>query len=77
MISDSDEPGLSFRRSSFCGVGGCVEVAAQPDGEILVRDGKDLSSVSPVLRFTQIEWDAFLTGVAAGEFAPDALSVRS
>jgi hypothetical protein len=55
-----------YQRSSFCGVGSCVEVAALPDGHIALRDGKapDL----PPHIFTGTEWDAFVAGVVAGEF---------
>ena len=66
-----------FRRSSFCGSVGCVEVAALPgDGgisEIVVRDAKDKQPDAPVLRFTTTEWDAFVNGVLAGEFSTAAL----
>jgi Domain of unknown function (DUF397) len=63
-----------FRRSSFCGSVGCVEVAVLPGGEIVVRDSKDESPVAPVLRFTNAEWDAFVSGVLAGEFSTATLS---
>jgi len=64
-----------FRRSSFCGSVGCVEVAALPGGgEIVLRDSKDESPGAPVLRFTNAEWDAFVSGVLAGEFSTATLS---
>jgi predicted secreted Zn-dependent protease len=44
----------------------CVEVAGQPDGTIWVRDSK-LGEDSPVLRFTQSEWEAFVEGVQKHE----------
>jgi hypothetical protein len=66
----------AFRRSSFCGNMSCVEVAASPDGDILVRDAKN-SDNGPVLRFTEQEWTDFLNGVTAGEFTPAALNGRS
>lgn len=62
-----------FRRSSFCGAGGCVEVALRHDG-VALRDGKDDDPGAPVLRFDAQEWDAFLRGVLAGEFSRDALA---
>lgn len=65
-----------FRRSSFCGAGGCVEVALLPDHSIAVRDGKDDRTGAPVLLFDQTEWSAFVRGVQAGEFAPEALTER-
>lgn len=62
---------VRFRKSSFCGNGGCVEVATLPGDEIALRDSKD--DTSPVLRFTPDEWDAFLAGVLDGQFSRDAL----
>lgn len=66
----------AFRRSSYCGDMSCVEVAASPEGEILVRDTKD-SENGPVLRFTEQEWIDFVRGVTAGEFTPAALTSNS
>jgi hypothetical protein len=63
-----------FRRSSFCVGGACVEVAALPGDEIVVRDAKDKRSDAPVLRFTTTEWDAFVNGVLGGEFSTAALA---
>lgn len=37
--------------------------------EIALRDSKDPQG--PVLRFTRQEWDAFVAGVGAGDFAFD------
>jgi len=54
-----------WRKSSFCGDGFCVEVA-EVDGDIAMRDGK--RPEQPCLIFTMPEWDAFVTGVRAGEF---------
>lgn len=75
-MSDIDEPPARFHRSTFCGPGGCVEVAAISTDEFLVRDAKDLSPNAPVLRFDSTEWDAFVAGVLAGEFSPTALTSR-
>ena len=55
-----------WHKSSFSDNGSCVEVADLADGGRLVRDSKD--PASPVLRFTAVEWDAFIRGVMAGEF---------
>ncbi len=55
----------SWRKSSFCASGECVEVA-RSDGSIVVRN-----SMEPRLRevrYTPEEWQAFVTGVKAGEF---------
>ena len=65
-MSADGSPMPEFRRSTFCNSnGGCVEVAREARGAS-VRDGKN--SDSPVLRFTEIEWRAFVQGVRAGEF---------
>ncbi len=56
----------SFRKSTLCNPeGGCVEVARTDQGA-LVRDAKRPDS--PVLSFTEQEWQAFVGGVRAGEF---------
>lgn len=68
-----DQCGLVFHRSTSCSDMNCVEVAATPDGDILVRDTKD-DEDGPVLRFTAEEWGDFLSGVTAGEFTPAALA---
>ena len=46
--------------------GNCVEVASLPEGEIGVRNSRDVRGA--VLRFTPDEWHAFLGGVRNGEF---------
>ena len=56
---------LTFKKSTFCGNGSCVEVATA-GSEFFVRNSKDPEG--PVLRFTSAEWQAFLAGAAAGEF---------
>jgi len=55
-----------FQRSSFCHNGNCVEVAADRDGSIAVRDAKNVQQQA--LRYTTEEWVAFVRGVKAGEF---------
>lgn len=60
---------IEYRISSFCNIGGCVEVGQSPDGSVVLRDSKDAErSVS--LAFTNEEWAAFVKGVKAGEFDP-------
>jgi hypothetical protein len=54
-----------WRKSSRSGANGCVEVALVSD-RIAVRDSKDPHG--PTLLFTAHEWQAFLTGIRAGEF---------
>lgn len=55
-------------KSSFSGGNGngCVEVAFLPSGEVAVRDTKDRSL--PAHRYAAEAWEAFVTGVRAGEF---------
>lgn len=54
-----------WRKSTFSGLNGCVEIAVL-EGEIAVRDSKDHNG--PVLRFTPAEWDAFLRAAKDGQF---------
>ena len=66
---------IGFRRSSFCVGGACVEVGALPGGDkIIVRDAKDTRPDAPTLHFTPSEWDAFVSGVQAGEFSTETLT---
>jgi hypothetical protein len=58
--------GIDFRKSSFSGGGGCVEVGFLPDGDVVVRDSK--APAVTALVFGPTEWKAFLSGVKAGEF---------
>ena len=62
----SDADWLEFKRSSFCSVGACVEVAVTADNHVAVRDAK--LEDGPVLFFNADEWRAFLAGVRNGEF---------
>lgn len=55
-----------FKSSLSYSNGNCLEVARLPDGQVGVRDSKNPERA--VLRFTQAEWQAFLTGVQRGEF---------
>jgi hypothetical protein len=58
-----------FRKSSFSGGGGCVEVRLLPDGHVAVRDSKQPSL--PASSHTPTAWRAFLAGIRAGEFGRD------
>ncbi|MEU2256143.1 DUF397 domain-containing protein [Nocardia xishanensis] len=63
-----DLTGAVWRKSSYSGAdGNCVEVAFLGGGNVAVRDTKDKGS-GPILAFTPSEWDAFVSGVSAGEF---------
>ncbi len=60
---------IEYRISSFCTMGGCVEVGQLPGGAVAVRDSKDPERRTSLV-FTGDEWTAFLAGVKAGEFDP-------
>lgn len=55
---------MKFRKSSYCGLGSCVEVGVDGD-DVVMRDSKN-----PELevRCTRQEWEDFLAGVRNGEF---------
>lgn len=58
-----------WKKSSFSGSatqGECVETCLEGD-DILVRDSKD-NGLGAVLKFNRAEWNAFISGVKAGEF---------
>jgi hypothetical protein len=55
-----------FRKSSFSGGTGCVEVRLLADGRVAVRDSKDVG-LAPN-DFSPTAWTAFLAAVRAGEF---------
>lgn len=60
-----------FKKSSYCGGNGCVEVEMDVDQDgdrvIRVRDSKQGDN-GPVLMFNRAEWQNFLDGAADGEF---------
>ncbi len=55
-----------FRKSSYSGGGGCVEVSISDLGDVRVRDSK--LTDGPELSFDRREWTAFLLAVHDGEF---------
>jgi hypothetical protein len=65
-VSDnSGESGPAWRRSSRSyGSGACVEAAARYGMRIDVRDSKNPDG--NVLRFTPVQWNAFVAGVRSG-----------
>jgi hypothetical protein len=63
MIIPTEGP--HWRRSRQCASGACVEVAKIGE-EVLIRDSKN-RDLRP-LAFSQIEWEAFVAGVKAGDF---------
>jgi hypothetical protein len=58
----------NWHKSTFSGGenSGCVEVASIP-GFVGVRDTK-LGATSPILAFTNAEWEAFVQGAREGAF---------
>lgn len=62
---------LRWRKARASVSGNCVEVA-KGGNLIYVRDSK-VAPNGPALAFTTGEWNAFLTGVGAGEFTLSAL----
>ena len=57
---------FEWRKSTYSGVNGCVEVAILND-QIAIRDSKDPRG--PMLLFTYSEWAAFIRGVRDGQFS--------
>ena len=68
VMVDDQQPGPKWRRSTRCANNSCVEVA-MAEGSVLVRDSKDPEG--RVLTFTPAEWEAFATGIVAGDFTFD------
>ena len=60
---------VTYKISSFCSLGECVEVGQLSGGSVTVRDTKDPERRA-ALTFTRDEWDAFVKGVKNGEFDP-------
>ena len=61
----NDAARSDWQKSTFSGASGCVEI--RNDGtDVLVRDSKNPEQA--FLRFTPVEWTAFLNGSKAGEF---------
>jgi len=62
----ADHSTVSWRRSSYCGTGACVEVAGLDASVVFVRDAKEDNG--PALAFGSVEWSDFLVGVKSGHF---------
>lgn len=62
-----DVTAATWRKSSYSGQGGqCIEVADGFPGAMPVRDSKDPDG--PALVFPADRWQAFVSGVKAGDF---------
>jgi Domain of unknown function (DUF397) len=62
----SDISGAQWTKSRACSAEGCVEIAHLPNGDVALRDSKDISKAAHI--FNRGEWNAFLTGARNGEF---------
>jgi hypothetical protein len=65
----SEASWVKSRRSGPTG-GNCVEVAFLADGQVAMRNSRYPGG--PALIFSPAEWDAFLGGVADGDFTAAA-----
>lgn len=65
-MTDDGTQAPQWRTSLRCSSAACVEVAKVGE-TYLFRDSKD--PAGPTLSFTTDEWDAFVAGVEAGDFA--------
>ena len=63
-MTEVDEHGLVWRRSSYCADSACVEVAATDTGSTCATRRPD----DGVLRFTRTEWADFHRATRLGEF---------
>ncbi|HXZ73550.1 MAG TPA: DUF397 domain-containing protein [Streptosporangiaceae bacterium] len=64
-MAKTEDPTSGWRKSSRSESGACVEVCIGA-GEVLLRHSGDRQG--HVLTFSHPEWQAFLEGVALGEF---------
>lgn len=73
-MSTFEDSCITWRKSSLCDGGGCVEVAVADDTDtcnveggdevFLMRNSKD--SRGQILRFTSEEWEKFITHIKEG-----------
>lgn len=66
---DEDVMPTRWRKSSYSGTSGCVEVASKLDC-VYVKDSKD--SGSPILSFDRAQWQTFLGEVKDSGFVGGA-----
>jgi len=59
-----DPSSVTWRKSSRCAHGECIEVGALATSSIAVRDSKDRGA-GPSLVFSPAEWRSFLAGIRA------------
>lgn len=65
-MPQSDTSRAAWITSRACNNSACVQVAHLPGGMVAIRDSKDTGKAAHV--FDREEWEAFLSGVKAGDF---------
>jgi len=73
-MSAFGNPHVSWRRSSLCDGGGCVEVAVVDDASIDNKEGSDAvflmrnsrDTAGQILRLTSEEWAQFIAHIKEG-----------
>ncbi|WP_352302338.1 DUF397 domain-containing protein [Kineosporia sp. NBRC 101731] len=71
-MENLDLAGLVWRKSSFSGLNGCVQMASLPDGSVVLRDSKRPNL--GILLCASSAWAALLEAGRSGEL--DVLSGR-
>ena len=64
MTRSREANSATWRKSSECANGECVEIA-RPPGRVLLRSSQDPHGV---LEFTALEWSVFVSALRRGEF---------
>ncbi len=64
-MTDLEWSSNTWRKSTASGTSNCVEVAFSGES-VLMRNSR--SQQGPIVSFSYLEWEAFLTGVRNGEF---------
>jgi Domain of unknown function (DUF397) len=57
---------MVFRKSSYCGASGCVEVAHLDSGQVALRDSKNVEQPGHV--FSPTAWTTFTAAIKAGQY---------
>lgn len=61
-LSGTDRPAASWRKSSRCSHGECVEVGTGPAGSVAVRDTNN-HGTGPGLVFASTAWRSFIADI--------------
>jgi len=65
-VNEHTDEILTYKKSSLCSSGTCVEVAIEHNDTVSLRDSKDITQTP--LTFSADEWTAFIGGVKNNEF---------